>query len=47
MAQGHQSAFGCAIEASKFDDFVLETNNQLSTFDFSPCYLVDLETSAD
>lgn len=47
MAQGHQSAFGCAIEANKFDDFVLETNNQLSTFDFSPCYLVDLETSAD
>ena len=47
MAQGHQSAFGCAIEASKFDDFILETNNQLSTFDFSPCYLVDLETSAD
>lgn len=47
MAQGHQSAFGCVIEANKFDDFILETNNQLSTFDFSPCYLVDLETSAD
>ena len=47
MAQGHASAFGCVIEASKFDDFIQVTNEQLADFDFNPCYLVDLEVSAD
>lgn len=47
LAQGHASAFGCIIEANQFNDFIEITNNQLLTFDFSPCYYVDLEVSAD
>ena len=47
LAQGHASAFGCIIEANQFNDFIEVTNNQLLTFDFSPCYYVDLEVSAD
>ena len=47
LAQGHASAFGCIIEANQFNNFIEVTNNQLLTFDFSPCYYVDLEVSAD
>ena len=47
LAQGHASAFGCIIESDKFEDFIQLTNKQLETFDFSPCYYVDLEVSAD
>ena len=47
LAQGHASAFGCAIPAENFDTFIQTTNEQLANFDFSPCYLVDLEVSAD
>ena len=46
LAQGHASAFGCAIPEQNFNDFVDITNKRLASFDFSPCYLVDLEVTA-
>lgn len=46
LAQGHASAFGCAIPKQNFNDFVDITNERLASFDFSPCYLVDLEVTA-
>lgn len=47
LAQGHASAFGCAIPEKTFDQFIELTNQQLAAFDFSPCYLVDLEVTTD
>ena len=47
LAQGHASAFGASIKEEYFDDFVNITNQQLADFDFSPCYYVDLEVTAD
>ena len=47
LAQGHASAFGASIPADKFDEFINITNEQLADFDFSPCYLVDLEITVD
>ena len=47
LAQGHASAFGAAIPAENFEKFIDITNQELANFDFSPCYLVDLEVSAD
>ena len=46
-ASGHQSAFGASIEKKYFDQFVEVTDELLKDFDFSPCYQVDLEVSAD
>lgn len=46
LAQGHANAFGCSIPAEAFDTFVEITNERLKDFDFSPCYLVDLEVDA-
>ena len=46
-ASGHQSAFGASIEAKDFNQFVQITDELLKDFDFSPCYQVDLEVSAD
>lgn len=43
LAQGHASAFGCAIPVENYDKFIEVTNEKLKDFDFSPCYLVDLE----
>ena len=43
----HNSAFGCAIPANNYKEFVKETNKELEDFDFSPCYLVDLEVTMD
>lgn len=45
-AQGHQSAFGCAIRASNVEPFTQYANAALSSFDFSPKYYIDLEYSA-
>ena len=47
LAQGHASAFGASIKDKDFEDFVNITNKKLANFDFSPCYYVDLEVSAD
>ena len=47
LAQGHASAFGASIPAENFDDFIRITNEQLADFDFSPCYLVDLEVTTE
>ena len=47
LAQGHASAFGASIPAENFDDFIKITNEQLADFDFSPCYLVDLEVTTE
>lgn len=47
LAQGHASAFGFAINSENFDKFLEQTNNELANFDFSPCYLVDLEVNMD
>ena len=47
FAAGHPSAFGIAIQEKYFDRFVSTTNEKLKDFDFSPCYFVDLEVSAD
>lgn len=47
LAQGHASAFGASIPSENFDDFVRITNEQLADFDFSPCYLVDLEVTTE
>ena len=47
LAQGHASAFGFAIDENNFDEFVDITNQELAEFDFSPCYLVDLEVTMD
>lgn len=38
---GHQSAFGCGIETSNFDNLMSYCNEKLAAFDFSPCYKVD------
>ena len=46
-SQGHASAFGTAIPANNYEEFVKETNKELEDFDFSPCYLVDLEVTMD
>ena len=46
-AQGHKSAFGIAISDYNFDKFVEKTNQQLKDFDFTPCYFVDLEVTAE
>lgn len=47
LAQGHASAFGCAIPVENYDKFIEVTNEKLKDFDFSPCYLVDLELNFD
>lgn len=47
FAQGHASAFGISIKDKYFNQFVETTNNALANFDFSPCYLVDLEVTAE
>ena len=47
LAQGHASAFGASIPAENFDNFIRITNEQLADFDFSPCYLVDLEVTTE
>lgn len=47
LAQGHNSAFGAAIPETEYDAFVKETNKELESFDFSPCYFVDLEVTMD
>ncbi len=47
FAQGHQSAFGISIQADKFDQFVKTTDELLKDFDFTPCYRVDLEVTAE
>lgn len=47
LAQGHASAFGASIKDKDFEDFINITNKKLANFDFSPCYYVDLEVSAD
>ena len=46
-AQGHASAFGCAIVEENFDAFIEKTNELLADFDFTPCYYVDLELNGD
>jgi single-stranded-DNA-specific exonuclease len=46
-AQGHPNAFGIAISEKNFNKFVEVTNEQLKDFDFSPCYFVDLEVTAE
>lgn len=46
-SQGHAQAFGTAIPANNYEEFVKETNKELEDFDFSPCYLVDLEVTMD
>lgn len=46
-SQGHASAFGTAIPANNYEEFIKETNKELENFDFSPCYLVDLEVTMD
>ena len=43
----HASAFGASIKDEDFDNFIKITNEELANFDFSPCYYVDLEVSAD
>ena len=40
-AQGHASAFGVAIPDIQFDNFIKNTNEALSSFNFSPMYRVD------
>jgi len=47
LAQGHASAFGASIADKNFNRFIEITNKELSDFDFSPCYYVDLEVTAD
>lgn len=47
LAQGHASAFGASIKEEDFEEFVNITNKKLANFDFSPCYYVDLEVTAD
>lgn len=47
LAQGHASAFGAAIRQSDFDKFITTTNEELKDFEFTPCYYVDLEVTAD
>ena len=47
LAQGHNSAFGVAIPETEYESFVKETNKELESFDFSPCYFVDLEVTMD
>ena len=47
LAQGHNSAFGAAIQGDNYDSFVETTNDELKDFDFSPCYFVDLEVTMD
>lgn len=46
FAQGHQGAFGCAIEDSNIQSFIEYSNQALASFDFSPKYYIDLEYSA-
>jgi single-stranded-DNA-specific exonuclease len=46
FAQGHQGAFGCAIEDSNIQPFIEYSNQELASFDFSPKYYIDLEYSA-
>lgn len=41
LAQGHASAFGAAIAASRFDAFVKKTDELYSGIDFTPSYAVD------
>ena len=47
LAQGHASAFGAAIKQIDFDKFITTTNEELKNFEFTPCYYVDLEVTAD
>lgn len=41
LAAGHQGAWGCAIAASKIDDFIKHTNELYKDVDFTPTYWVD------
>ena len=47
FGQGHSSAFGLSIKAENFDQFVSITDELLKDFNFSPCYTVDLEVTAE
>lgn len=42
-AQGHESAFGAGIRASKLKDFINYSNTKLASFEFFPKYLIDFE----
>lgn len=42
-AQGHANAFGVGICDEFINEFVIQTDEMLKDFDFSPCYSVDLE----
>ena len=41
LAAGHQGAWGCAIAASKINDFIKHTNEIYKDVDFTPVYWVD------
>lgn len=47
FGQGHSSAFGLSIKAENFDQFVSITDELLKDFNFTPCYRVDLEVTAE
>lgn len=42
-AQGHANAFGVGIRDEFINGFMIQTDEMLKDFDFSPCYSVDLE----
>lgn len=42
-AQGHANAFGVGIRDEFINGFIIQTDEMLKDFDFSPCYTVDLE----
>lgn len=41
LAAGHQGAFGVAIEESKIEDFIKDSNEMYKDVDFTPVYWVD------
>ena len=41
LAAGHSQAFGAAIPASKFNEFISRTNELYKNIDFTPAYMVD------
>lgn len=41
LAAGHPSAWGAAIPASKFNEFISRTNELYKNVDFTPTYMVD------
>ena len=46
-AQGHQGAFGCAVQADRVDAFTAYANEKLVDFDFTPKYNIDLVYDAN